>query len=297
MPKLHKDFRSGNLNEDLGLLLLKTISFVAPVPRTEDVGIDAVCTLHRQEGKLLFAEDSFWVQLKSYSKTNSANNRIVYNDERCQWLKTLRLPFMVGFVDKSDLKIDLYPTSSLYSLLIVNPQEITLKIGPQNSSSFSLDEDGMVTGTILSPLVSWSLRDAYDKDGSHMRKVYEVLKEYFYLELINIETRHSLGNDIKIDYIMNEIPVFGNPGNCEYSINSYDAFSKLSPFIRAAISLSEIKEDREFLEKFLALAKHIEKQGVPIAEISNLQQTLVEWNDIGLIKRSNIQETIRTYYS
>ena len=47
-----------------------------------------------------------------------------------------------------------------------------------------------VESTVL-PLVSWSLKDAYEKDSSHMHLVYKVLKEYIQLELINIETRHS----------------------------------------------------------------------------------------------------------
>ena len=36
------NIRSGDIKEDLGMLLLKGIAAVAPVPRTEDVGIDAV---------------------------------------------------------------------------------------------------------------------------------------------------------------------------------------------------------------------------------------------------------------
>ena len=52
--------------EELGLLLLKSIAAVAPVPRPEDVGIDAVAPLLRIGPKgLLFAENSFYVQLKS----------------------------------------------------------------------------------------------------------------------------------------------------------------------------------------------------------------------------------------
>ena len=293
MSKLHKDFRSGNLNEDLGLLLLKTISFVAPVPRTEDVGVDAVCTLHRQEGKLLFAEDSFWLQLKSRNSVRMSENKITYNTERCEWLKTLRLPFIVGFVDKSNLKIELFPTSNLNSQLMSSPSKATLKIGNINSSSLSWSEDmGLEVENTVLPLVSWSLKDAYEKDSSHMHLVYKVLKEYIQLELINIETRHSIGNDREINYKTNQIPTFGDQGNYERINNSYDVFSKMGPFIRQAISVAEIKEDRELLEKFLALADYLKKQGVQIDEISDLEKTIADWNGYGAFSRSSIQETI-----
>jgi len=70
MPgRLRTSFRSGNLAEDLGLLLLKGIAAVADVPRTEDVGLDAIATLLRRasDGNC-YAEDGFVVQLKSYSE-------------------------------------------------------------------------------------------------------------------------------------------------------------------------------------------------------------------------------------
>ena len=50
MPsRLRTSFRSGNLAEQLGLLLLKGIAAVADVPRSEDVGVDAVATLLRRD--------------------------------------------------------------------------------------------------------------------------------------------------------------------------------------------------------------------------------------------------------
>ena len=70
MPgRLRTSFRSGNLTEHLGLLLLKGIAAVADVPRTEDVGLDAFATLLRRASDgHCYAEDGFVVQLKSYSE-------------------------------------------------------------------------------------------------------------------------------------------------------------------------------------------------------------------------------------
>src|SRR5258706_3711036 len=97
MPRhRHKDFRSGDLAEAMGVLLLKGIAAVAEVTRTEDGGIDAVATLLRPgPDDLLIAEDSFFVQIKSSSK-----RRIVYDRHEVEWLKELQLPFFIASVDK-----------------------------------------------------------------------------------------------------------------------------------------------------------------------------------------------------
>jgi hypothetical protein len=69
MPgRLQRDFRSGNLAEHQGVLLLKGIAAVADVPRPEDVGLDAIATLLRpDDDDNYYAEDTFVVQLKSTS--------------------------------------------------------------------------------------------------------------------------------------------------------------------------------------------------------------------------------------
>lgn len=59
--RLHARFRSGNIAEYLGVLLLKGIAAVPEVPRQEDVGIDAVANLLRQDPDgNSYAEDSWF---------------------------------------------------------------------------------------------------------------------------------------------------------------------------------------------------------------------------------------------
>jgi hypothetical protein len=51
MPGSHdRNLRASELQEELGILLLKAIASVAPVPRQDDIGNDAVATLFRPEG-------------------------------------------------------------------------------------------------------------------------------------------------------------------------------------------------------------------------------------------------------
>src|SRR5262245_1350772 len=116
MPRRRwKDFRSGDWNEDLGILMLKGFAAVASVPRPEDFGLDAIATLLRnqEESGYLYAEDSFYVQLKSAS-----TKKIIYKNDEIQWLRDMQLPFFIGVVKKGDCSIQLFPGHKLNQMLI-----------------------------------------------------------------------------------------------------------------------------------------------------------------------------------
>src|SRR5689334_5247257 len=55
-----RNLRSGDLQEGLGIFLLKAVALVAPVPRPEDVGNDAFATLIRPEGTRRLIPDLSW---------------------------------------------------------------------------------------------------------------------------------------------------------------------------------------------------------------------------------------------
>ena len=50
-----KNLRSGDLAEQLGLFMLQHVAIVVPMPRTEDIGIDAVVTLLRNSDARRFS--------------------------------------------------------------------------------------------------------------------------------------------------------------------------------------------------------------------------------------------------
>src|SRR5688572_5456825 len=107
MPgRLRTSFRSGNLKEHLGVLLLKGIAAVADVPRPEDVGLDAIATLLRRDPDgNCYAEDTFLVQLKSESTTS-----IEYRGHELEWFLNQTQPLFIGSVSLADSQISLYPT-------------------------------------------------------------------------------------------------------------------------------------------------------------------------------------------
>jgi hypothetical protein len=113
MPgKRDRNLRSGNIHEDLGVLLLRPVALIAPVPMWEDVGLDAAATLLRPDGgRRLIPEDSFGIQLKA-----SSVREVIYEDEgAANWVVSLGLPFFIGSVQLSGA-IDLYPTHNLFKV-------------------------------------------------------------------------------------------------------------------------------------------------------------------------------------
>src|SRR5947209_3707201 len=94
----HADFRSGDRAEGLGLELLRAFAFVAPIPRPEDVGLDAVATVFRRQKRILFAERSFLVQ----SKAGVSKKPVKYSGAEVDWFRKLELPLYFLTVEMSN---------------------------------------------------------------------------------------------------------------------------------------------------------------------------------------------------
>jgi len=182
MPRhRHKDFRSGDLCEAMGILLLKGIAAVAEVARPEDVGIDAVGTLLRPgPDDLLVAEDSFFVQIKSSSK-----DHIDYDENGVCWLKELRLPFFIGSVDKKSSCMALYSTNRLAGFLISSRERATYRLHLQKTDTTSTPER---TEIYIGPAIAkWTVSQLCDKE--HIERLYRVIKAHIEVEEWNISYR------------------------------------------------------------------------------------------------------------
>src|SRR5262245_57960426 len=154
-----RNLRSGYIHEELGILLLRPVSLVAPVPVPEDVGLDAVATLLRPEGgRRLIPEDPFYVQLKA-----SSVRTIPYaNVDAARWVVNLDLPFFVGSVRLNDSAIDLYPTHNLYKVL-PHPglKEVHIDLDCTAELAGTPEVAHVWTGP---PLLSWSTADLADPE-------------------------------------------------------------------------------------------------------------------------------------
>jgi hypothetical protein len=165
-----KNLRSGDLAEELGILLLKGIAAVAEVPRPEDVGYDGVATLLREDGSgFLYAEDSFYVQIKSASIES-----VPYEEHETEWLMNLKLPLFIGSVSSKDAKISLYTTFRLSQIALemeLAYRKLTLHLKGVEEQS---QRGGERVFNIGPPLLTWGFMELQSPE--FRRKAYEMLR-------------------------------------------------------------------------------------------------------------------------
>lgn len=252
---LHPDFRSGNLNEDLGMLLLRCFSAVAPVPRPDDVGIDAVATLLRKESDdCLVAEDSFYVQFKSPS-----DRTVNYRGHAVKWLLNLKLPLFIGKVDKRKGSIDLYCTHRLSQQVIgAAPQEIELTFAPTEHRA------GVTSIDISPPVLSWTT-DAF-ADQAFADKAYELLKAVIKAEQMNIDFRpvgYCQGVSWETNISAVERP--GNPSLAHGPTAIPQNIARLLPPLLFALALdARGKGNQEAIDLIFKLVESVRQRGLEL---------------------------------
>jgi hypothetical protein len=209
MPgRLRSSFRSGNLAEHLGLLLLKGIAAVAEVARPEDIGLDAIATLlRRDDDGNCYAEDSFVVQLKSDSATS-----IQYQDHELDWLVGQSQPMFIGRVSLADSQISLYPTLFVnQAALSLHARRVTVRFGTSGLPPFLAGQKwspwrgepdhSAATVWLGEPVLTWTLSDLVDE--SWAARAYQTLKRFIRLARRELELV-SLGQCSVIDWATND---------------------------------------------------------------------------------------------
>lgn len=183
--RLRASFRSGNLAEDFGALLLKGIAAVAEVSRPEDFGLDAVATLLRLDSDgNHYPEDTFVVQFKS-----AGTAVIEYDESATKWFVGQSQPMFIGRVSLADGTIALHPT--IYAnqgAFAMHATTIKMTFGHSAIPSFSnrnetarwvgLDDDA-VQAWLGEPLLTWNLKGLADR--GKMEATYRTLKRYLAL--------------------------------------------------------------------------------------------------------------------
>lgn len=150
-----RNLRSGDLHEELGLVLLRAIALVAPVPRPEDVGTDAFATLVRPDGsRRLLPDVSFLVQLKA-----SSVSVVSYEGaDALNWVSNLEIPLFIGRVNLTAARIELFSTLRLHQILLETRYDaIHLLLDPDDESPLVAGERRANLGP---PAHAWSLADA-----------------------------------------------------------------------------------------------------------------------------------------
>jgi hypothetical protein len=180
--------RRGWENEHLATFMLSRISFVAhPITVADDIGSDFFCTLFepRVEERIerLFPRNSFAVQVKSNFEKISVTNKIDY-------LLGLELPFFVGVVDRSELKLSMFSGEYIPVMfsLYGPPKELTLTpvtaLGPSGYCDCSTDRQC----TLRMPLVC---EISADETSEGLRDKARLLSQLCSLMHRNISARTS----------------------------------------------------------------------------------------------------------
>ena len=172
MPGIRdKNLRSGDLNEDLGICLLKAVALVAPIPRQEDVGNDAFATLIRPEGnRRLIPDISFLVQLKSASVTSVSYT----TPDEMAWITSLESPLFIGRVDRKQAKIELFTTLRLHQIILEADYDgIDLLLDSAEETSTA---PNVRRANVGPPVLVWSITDMNEPD--FLGRAYAVLRPH-----------------------------------------------------------------------------------------------------------------------
>jgi hypothetical protein len=180
MSQRNSRFRPGDIAESLGTVLLQGAALVAPVPRSEDVGLDVVATLLKKvDSYNVAAENSFYVQLKSKSVRS-----FEFTGPAVNWVLSLELPLFVGSVDTANSRIDLFVCHRLTQAIIEGHEYQTIVVDLDSQNELDGPKDGRKL--CVGPAVhSWTVSEM--ADASFVEKTYSILKPHLEAARRNLE--------------------------------------------------------------------------------------------------------------
>ncbi|MEJ5126528.1 hypothetical protein WH367_10765 [Comamonas sp. MYb21] len=237
------------------MMMLQSFALVAPVPRTEDVGTDAVVTLLRDyDGKRVIAEDSLFVQIKSESVTE-----VVYEGDQVKWLFELDLPLFYASVDRKAGILRFFCAHELSEAYIMNHarKKVTIDFSDKGNwiDLMSADDERVKIGP---PVMQWTLDDCAEPTMAWL--FHRLIKDHVRIAKRNLATR-KFGFVTYLGWETNQPLVEGlmkSSSSRPASEHMERLYNEMMPyFISWTISLTysgEVAQMRD-VEKLLANAK------------------------------------------
>lgn len=175
MAKRLWSYRSGDLKECLGFVLLQGVGFIAPVPRYEDIGVDGMVFLHRPNDGLMYPESAFLVQIKS-----SGVKQIEFGSEAVAHMRRFELPFYIALVDGPEGEVSLHSLNHVFEYLYRNSyRQVVL-----DQTADALEDAEDLTAPINLPILKWGVKDIFD--SKFKAKAHAVLSSYLDVDRTNI---------------------------------------------------------------------------------------------------------------
>jgi uncharacterized protein YbaA (DUF1428 family) len=200
-------FREGDRAEYFANFLLSGIGLTNPIPRQEDIGFDFYCLLSEQEkSQLITFGTPFLIQIKSdsvkeicYGWNKKEKKR---NKEGIDMLFKQDLPIFIGSVNKNELSIKIYATSTLNFIERENPNALMVTLKPRNSQStkpierpspYKMDVENLFDSDgnnymvdLGNPLIEFSNDDLREKSKERISKMKNILREVIEVERNNM---------------------------------------------------------------------------------------------------------------
>ena len=272
-----KNFRSGDLAEQLGMYLLQSVALVAPVPRTEDVGIDVVCTLISDYNPYSYlAEDSFYVQIKS-----SGVKEIEYSDIEVEWLTNLKLPFFIAMVNKAETKVSLYICKRLYDAIAMKKDRSSIRLilaDCEDDNVFDLVDEEQTDIYLGIPIVEWSISDLMNNELNVKNLFFNIMKEHVRIIHEAMEL-YVLGCGMSYVWKTNEIPERIGAKACgTLNISIDELHGKMMSYLIKALEVSMRTHDFGMIDEVEALIKEYRELH---GKFQQILEGTVEKNDDG----------------
>lgn len=184
-----RNTRQGFRSEYIARYIFSAFGTAVEVSQGNDIGIDILCSLTYNEGKLIIVKSSYGVQVKS------KNSKFKYKGKQATtWLSKLEYPLLLASVDKKGSKIKIYSTWNLNRYLLSLhtedeqkfPDEICFVTSKVDGYS---EPDNRGNIPVGKPILEFDFSDI--NNNSMLNKYYKVLSEWLEIDNRNYLLRRA----------------------------------------------------------------------------------------------------------
>jgi hypothetical protein len=258
------NIRKADLAEDLGNLLLRNFCAIAPISKADDFGIDTIATLleidsssHLRE----LADKTFGIQFKA----KSVRKIKFLKDYEYNWLLNLNYPYLVGSVDITKSKMEIYSIHLVNSMPSINENCDGLIICLDDKSK---SENGILELSLGDPILTLSTLDIQNKELFEKKR--KILKKWILGEYENIQVR-NIGLTKTFKWETNEMPQFDAVNKIFTNSENTNIYGQSFDFIDATLAeLKLFNESKELDESIDKVNNLLLKKGIELFLTNNL---------------------------